>query len=550
MALFVNQVDSMESFLLGGPAFEERRNLDLELIGKHNVFRDEVDYDALQCTILALRPFVVESGPKYFSEKSFKQFLELLRVNPENSTFALNELAERLNFAVSSWERLTVTHESLPSYDLNNPCDLKEIESIWHSHLQVLLEHSWGHIVQYALRVLHLNHNSTSNWEFSQSNKRYDELIRLGMNDLTHGYSKIIRNALAHGDFQYDNSQIRYSARQGEETYSVRQLILKADNLYDTISGMVAAILVFINNKITSFSNSEFYCLPLFIRKMMLSSTAMRSGFSVEDVFIQHIGNETSVIISCLSESRSRRICQNDSLVTAVAAMHFFSPSTTRISVQIDVGRKINPFAVYDMNALDHLCRNGCFPQDYEPLLILWFDEIRLIEKFKMYKSLYPNIRHVAVSETKKRWQEDGIWSHSQYEVSCVLNNVAGRDHLRLNVEVYIESLVFEDEEDLPNELIRIAKQIARPLMCIPRAFESAVDASLYKPNKTLGLPKRIWVNFHTKRARPRRMHWLKEHQVATVEWRVNVNMNNILRGNILATDGRYTLAHIPQTGD
>ena len=526
-------------FLFGGPLYEYPRDRVMREVCQHPVFGPHIGDNAPQTLVTSLDMFVSDSNAKHFDPSAFNAFLILLEQTPSNTFQALTELSDSISMAISTWQDALPNADAIPDYSLDNRCDVQAIDNTWHSAYKTFTESSWGHLAQFALRVHHLN--TGVDGRHDDANGRFRNLNSYNYSEITKGYDLIMRNALAHGQFDYGETEITYRARAGVLTLRPRSIIQLVDCLGDTIAAMIAAIQIFLVKHHSTARREDYWSLPRAIKLLIVRGFAARDGLDVNWLHVRSLGANHMVHAQASSDVRSAQGSTLDALIIALTILDLYEPDLERISVTINCGPGMPPLFSFTAQDLRHLRCHGTFPEGSNPMAscILSRDEPDVIHRARWFLKLLPYAADAGTQEFRERMEAEDVYTHISYEICSVVNNVANWNNLRLNVDVYIPGA--ENLEE--SELLTIARRVTRRLMLKPRAFDLYLNTRMFQTNRWVGFPKHIWMRLHSSCARPRALRWRAwedDGLIAEVEWR-RPGMEPIQR-NMEVEDGRLRL--------
>lgn len=250
--------------------------------------------------------FLAERTPlQIFDSEIVDKTLDLLRENPIESMKVFHKKNKNITRGVFSLIQKSESWSRQGNLDLNSPQDLLEFETIWNPELFRYYESVYSNLVEPILLLL--SRKNKKNYEQKTLQNKLEILSNNNCKFLMPEDDAFIRNAIAHGNYEYKNGYIEYKDESGK----IRQVYCSEfedifDNLFAICNSILISYVLFITK---ALENKEVLVnsLPSWLGYLVVYGQTKYQGFSVDSMIEQSRGDETIQLnIYCRMQSYLR----------------------------------------------------------------------------------------------------------------------------------------------------------------------------------------------------------------------------------------------------
>jgi hypothetical protein len=321
---------------------------------------------------LSLAPFCTVRPLSYFDRNAFQTYLNFLESNIGAALDAVETHSDTTSQAISAIFRQSEFWKIESQQKLSKPIDFLRFDRLWHPEYQRYSEHAYNHLIRIPLEILQKAHGK--NYQALELSPRTDKLRHYNLEALTTGFDACLRNAISHGGVHYNEYEIRYVTRNDEKTLWPNSFLKQFDQLIDTCSAHIVALLVFLCRNYDNVSARGIERLPNGLRYLMLRGLCQHPGFDIEAILPFGNGSTNGLNVFCLSETRSRQVHLYEALHAAMQLYRLGVRSGT-ISFNIDCGATFPASLIINGDHLTASLTDGAPAEEIKNLIqadLLW----------------------------------------------------------------------------------------------------------------------------------------------------------------------------------
>jgi len=463
---------------------------------------------------LALFPLASQFPLALYSHAALDQAVRFFEANPEQTWQAIAATAQHSSHAVLSLLRPAPSWQTESVLSLDSPETIAQFESVWHPEYQRYSEHIFNHLIQVPLhalgRIKHHDYNSPS------LANRADLLRANSLADLAAGFDPIVRNAIAHGNTEFQIEAITYSDRAASRTLTSWEFEGLFDSLVDTCHGLLAAILIFIARTRETEPALVSAQLPFGIRYLISTGLALHPALKIHAMLESDspgTGSQLNVVLATTNPSRAAH--QFEAMHIAYVCSRL-SPVYDRYFISIDSGKPIHSVIAIDGKILDQASHGTPLEKLASPLVqtsLLWHDAPKWRSSLSTITTLFRSNWPRLLSDIRHSTESSGLVRPVyDYEVVAVENNSAPSVP---RLTAYVALL--DQQPFLRAQLIDTVNHMTRSLR-----RKRIRRLGLSGPQGLPAHPQHITIRLHRRRIRLRAMKgigWQNPELLLIAEW-------------------------------
>jgi hypothetical protein len=339
----------------------------------------------------SLYQFIVMQQLTYHDDNTINEAIKLFTKFPDSFKTTIIENQDRITRAIFSILRPNLFSNNDEEILLESPYDLNRFESIWLPEYIRYSEQIYNHLIQIPLTILDLS-NGKNNHKDSSLHNRSENLRKLGYQTFCKGFNSTIRNSISHGNIEYTFMEAIFKDNNRQEVLSGPDFAEYYDNLVDTCNSLIIAILLFLSENSTVFSNQEYSQLPLGLLFLLIDGNTYNNGSHIISAFDSKIpGNNSQLNIDCYIDSLNKATQQFEALFFCYVASKFCNGKYERFVISIDCNMPNNALIIINGSELHKSIQNNLLLADCGPNLIesklLWFSENAHRNRLRIFKN-------------------------------------------------------------------------------------------------------------------------------------------------------------------
>lgn len=485
----------------------------LKLLNVNQVFGSIADLGKNSELPISLAPFCTTRPLCYFSRAAIIAYLDILNKDVEAALESLQLHSEETSQAIYVVFRETDSWKEEETQRLSKPRDLLRFDRLWHPEYQRYSEHAFNHLTRVPLELLQRIRGK--NYQALELAQRAQKLSDLGSPALVHGFDSRLRNAISHGGVHYGDYEIRYVSRSGEERLSSVEFLKSFDDLVDTCSAHVAALLIFVCQHFDLILSWGIHQFPSGLRFLLLRGFCQHPGFDVEGLL--EIGDRAGghLNLYCVSATRSRPVHLHEALHSAMQLYRLGLQYPVN-SISIECGESTPASLIVSGDGLAEALTDGAPPQTIAKVIqtdLLWHQASKIGHWFYIFSTISRSSWAYSMIEIRKQWRALGFqgWKR-RYTIRKVDNRSVG------NLRRVLAEIVVKDESDVNARALR--KIMDHATRALRRQWICGKDFG--KLRFIHFRPAYVWLRVHIGDARVRDLegrNYSSEQLLAISEW-------------------------------
>lgn len=496
-----------------GNYFVEKPNLQLKKCCILEKFGDLPIEDSTNNFFYSLHRFASTRPLCYINRSTTLQLIDYFRCNPSHFIDALSENDSGITNAVFSIIKIAPSWNVEDQTDLSTPNGIRDFEMIWHPEYVRYFENIYSKLITVPLRII----DTINKTKYHKTHIK-DQLICLtdhGFGELIKGSSRIMRNAISHGNVYYNGIQIKYVDREEQEQFYASDVLKMFDHLVENCHSIIVSILIALNNLENIPKRISDLNIPFGIIYLVADGLISHNDFQIEYVYENVIQENTQQLhISCSTRTLNRLTQITHAINVAWKYLQHFK-SYDRFAFSIECGKSLPNSLFLNGKELQKAIDNNLDLhglQDVIETSMLWFGGSVIRNKLHTIKVYFEVFWQLFKEEYFINLKNSG-WRLTQrkYEIRKIENKSAGKIR-RVQAHVQIKDRSID---------LKVLKQIIHhSIKRIKRRRYYALN--LGKTGFWRRKPSYIWVDYFTeeKSVRTYDRHMYAPFYLLCVEWK------------------------------
>jgi len=281
-------------------------------------------------------------------------------------------------------------------------------------------------------------------------------LTNIDLNSLLNGYSDRVRNAIAHGEFNFTGLGIEFG-EVNPTNFTATEFLRLFDELCRTSNGLGIAIILFWarNNPNPHLNDS----IPLTMISRFAAGGMNRTGLKLVGIVESDTplgGHQLHAAVEISMRSRTQVLGECCRIATHL--LEAGAKDYDRLLIELDHGIQVNSLAIVLPNKLRELLNNNSsldrLPEVFAETQLLWFDESRWRTRLRAWHTIIKIGLKRAKLEMLNSWRESGLWiGKGRFQIREI-ENLGSQGIARLRIRAILKDPSDAKDEQVIKEII------------------------------------------------------------------------------------------------
>lgn len=365
-------------------------------------------FEELEVPLAAVAaPFVEATPYRYVDDTVLNTGLEILSQNEERTFAAVDAHSISLDRGISSLFRKSDTSMNEKHLGHSSAVDIRLIATAFFPEYLRWTEHIYGNLIRLFWACLKSGGVQGS---FSLRGCT-DHLERKGPVEFRRGYDDRVRNAIAHGDFNFTAIGIEFGESH-VTTLTSSEFLRLHDDMVRTSNALAVAILLHWASVLSRIP--ERFRVPPSLAVRVAAPRIDRPGLRVVDAVTSQldlVGRQLKVAVE-LAE-RSRTLVLGRCLQVAAHIVEAGANGYDQFAVEVMQGEPVSSLVLIDPKTLKELLHEDA-PEDRlkealsgDPMI--WYDESVLRSRLRLWTAAFRSTWRVARRQIIQNWHDEGL---------------------------------------------------------------------------------------------------------------------------------------------
>ncbi|MFA4907151.1 MAG: hypothetical protein WC602_02690 [archaeon] len=448
----------------------------------------------------AFSPFVLERPWKYWDSETVKTSLNLLEEDITRTVEAIRIRKSAIDRGLQSLFRPAPIVFVEESFEQTRSHGLVRLATEFLPEYLRWAEHVFGNLIE-VYWSLRKRGGVDGKFDLHGATTL---LSQKGLDRLLKGYVDRVRNAIAHGKFNFTGFDIEFGVINPDR-YSSSEFLRLFDDLCRTCTGLGIALLLFWarHNPGPKLRGS----IPLAIVTRFAAGGLNRTGLEILGTVESNTnlaGRQLHVLMRM--SMKYRALVLGDCGRVAMHLLNSGAVDYDRILVEIEENNQVSSLVTILPKILMELLENNApFEQLFKAFpetQLLWFNESHLKARLRAWQTILSTGAKRARIEILKNWHESGLCIGKGRFYIRKIKNLSSQGVGRVRIMAVLRNPSDAKNEQLVREIIREIVKIGRSKFI--RSREKILDPGIPWSRK----PKYVWVDLYRVDGT---LRWLRE---------------------------------------
>jgi hypothetical protein len=400
----------------------------------------------------ALLPFVTEIPWRYWDPETVKLALLLLEEDQERTIQAIKSRRIPLNRGMDNLFRPSRVIDEEKAFSQRQSLGVVRLATEFFPEYLRWVEHVFGNLIEVYWAI---KKRGGVDGGFGLRGGT-TLLAQQGLDYLLNGYVENIRNAIAHGNFNFTGLDIEFGDVRPDR-YSVTEFLRTFDELCRTSNGLgVALILFWARNNPASRLNDS---IPLSIVTRFAAGGVNRTGLTLVgavESYTPLVGRQLHVAVRMSMQSRT--LVFGECCRVAMHLLDAGAKNYERFLIEIDHGKHVNSLAVMLPKIFENILKNNepieRLSEAFSETQLLWFNEGAWKTRLRAWHIiLLTGVRHMKL-DILNNWRELGLWVGKGRFLIREVENLGIQGIARLRIRAVLKNPTDAQDEHIIKEII------------------------------------------------------------------------------------------------